>query len=66
MRTEFLHGGASLRKCGGGFTSGRTPTRLIAALSAQPMLGAALAGQETSTSPATVLRSLDLLTAGWS
>ncbi|WP_374641704.1 hypothetical protein [Tabrizicola sp.] len=55
-----------MRKCGGGFTSGRTPTRLIAALSAQPMLGAALAGQETSTSPATVLRSLDLLTAGWS
>ena len=43
--------------------SGRTPARLIAALAAQPMLGAAQAGSETGSSRAAVLRNLDLLVA---
>lgn len=41
--------------------SGRTPARLIAALAAQPMLGAAQAGAETGASRAAVLRNLDVL-----
>jgi hypothetical protein len=43
--------------------SGRTPARLIAALAAHPMLGAAQAETETGASRAAVLRNLDLLTA---
>lgn len=43
--------------------SGRTPSRLIAALAARPMLGAAEAGAETGASRAAVLRNLDLLAA---
>lgn len=43
--------------------SGRTPTRLIAAMAAHPMLGAAKAGVETGASRAAVLRNLDLLAA---
>lgn len=43
--------------------SGRTPGRLIAALSARPMLGAAEAEAETGASRAAVLRNLDLLAA---
>lgn len=43
--------------------SGRTPARLVAALAAQPMLGAAQAGAETGASRAAVLRNLDLLEA---
>jgi hypothetical protein len=42
---------------------GRTPARLIAALAAQPMLGAAQAEAETGASRAAVQRNLDLLTA---
>ena len=41
--------------------TGRTPARLIAALAAQPMLGAGQAGSETGASRAAVLRNLDLL-----
>ena len=40
--------------------SGRTPARLIAALAAQPMLGAGQAEAETGSSRAAVLRNLDL------
>lgn len=43
--------------------SGRTPSRLIAALAAHPMLGAAQAGAETGASRAAVQRNLDLLQA---
>ncbi|MBY0351551.1 hypothetical protein [Tabrizicola sp.] len=43
--------------------SGRTPARLIAALAAHPMLGAAQAETETGASRAAVLRNLDLLEA---
>jgi len=43
--------------------SGRTPARLIAALAAHPMLGAAQAEAETGASRAAVLRNLDLLEA---
>ena len=42
---------------------GRTPARLIAALAAHPMLGAAQAEAETGTSRASVQRNLDLLQA---
>lgn len=42
---------------------GRTPARLIAALAAQPMLGAAQAEAETGASRAAVQRNLDLLVA---
>jgi hypothetical protein len=41
--------------------SGRTPARLIAALAARPMLGAAEAEFETGASRAAVQRNLDLL-----
>lgn len=41
--------------------SGRTPARLIAALTAQPMLGAAQAEAGTGASRAAVLRNLDRL-----
>ena len=41
--------------------SGRTPARLIAALAARPMLGAAEAETETGASRAAVQRNLDLL-----
>ncbi len=40
---------------------GRTPARLIAALAAQPMLGAVQAAAETGASRAAVLRNLDVL-----
>ena len=43
--------------------TGRTPARLIAALSARPMLGAAEAEAETGASRAAVQRNLDLLYA---
>lgn len=43
--------------------SGRTPTRLIAALAAHPMLGAAQAEAETGASRAAVQRNLDVLEA---
>jgi hypothetical protein len=42
---------------------GRTPSRLIAALAAHPMLGAAQAEAETGASRASVQRNLDLLQA---
>ncbi len=42
---------------------GRTPTRLIAALVAHPMLAAAQAETETGASRAAVMRNLDLLEA---
>ena len=42
---------------------GRTPARLIAALAAHPMLGAAQAEAETGASRASVQRNLDLLQA---
>lgn len=41
--------------------SGRTPSRLVAALVALPMLGAAQAEAETGASRAAVLRNLDVL-----
>jgi DNA-binding IclR family transcriptional regulator len=40
---------------------GRTPVRLIKAMAAQPMLGAAQVETETGASRAAVLRNLDLL-----
>jgi hypothetical protein len=43
--------------------SGRTPTRLIAALAAHPMIGAAQAETVTGASRAAVQRNLDLLTS---
>lgn len=43
--------------------SGRTPARLIAALAAHPMLGAAEAEAETGASRAAVQRNLDVLQA---
>lgn len=43
--------------------SGRTPARLIAALAAQPMLGAAQAEAETGASRAAVQRNLNVLMA---
>lgn len=63
MRLERLADWRAKAEAGTADLSGRTPARLIAALAAQPMLGAAQAEAETGASRAAVQRNLDLLEA---
>ncbi len=63
MALERLAAWRQRAEAGTADLSGRTPARLIAALAAQPMLGAGQAGSETGASRAAVLRNLDLLVA---
>ncbi len=63
MRLERLADWRAKAEAGTADLSGRTPARLIAALAAQPMLGAAQAEAETGASRAAVQRNLDVLEA---
>lgn len=61
MALERLHQWRARAEAATADLSGRTPARLIAALVAHPMLGAAQAEAETGASRAAVQRNLDLL-----
>lgn len=63
MTLERLAGWRTRAEAATADLSGRTPARLIAALAARPMLGAAEAAAETGSSRAAVQRNLDALTA---